>query len=173
MAVAMYCPQCAAMTDREQSFCRHCGQQLAGVVLALEGSVEDAVGSVRLAEERINAGVATLVIFAVIGLLIAVTGFLLGEPALTLSVAIDLALGLGIGLPLLIRGRSLLRRAALLSEKLPGQSGRSLMPGTSTRPSLPDADSRHGAQLRSAPSITEGTTLNLEERDGEGARDTK
>jgi len=48
----MFCPRCATENQPEQKYCRRCGQPLAGVHLALEGRVDEAIKTLRIGEKR-------------------------------------------------------------------------------------------------------------------------
>ena len=47
----MFCPSCATENQSEQKYCRRCGQPLAGVHLALEGRVDEAIKTLKIGEK--------------------------------------------------------------------------------------------------------------------------
>jgi len=47
----MFCPSCATENQTEQKYCRHCGQQLTSLQLALEGRVDEAVKTLKIGEK--------------------------------------------------------------------------------------------------------------------------
>ena len=51
----MFCPSCATENQPEQKYCRRCGQPLAGVHLALEGRVDEAIKTLRIGEKTSRA----------------------------------------------------------------------------------------------------------------------
>jgi hypothetical protein len=62
---SMFCPRCATENKLEQRYCRQCGLTLPAVKLALEGDVDEAVGSLKKSKTALEWGL----IIVVLGLL--------------------------------------------------------------------------------------------------------
>ncbi len=95
----MFCPSCATENQSEQKYCRRCGQPLAGVQLALEGRVDEAIKTLKIGEKKPRL----IFVLLAIALLLLVTSTTLalrtGAPlAFLLMPAWGLLLGLLIGL---------------------------------------------------------------------------
>lgn len=61
----MFCPRCGTENKLEQHYCRQCGLTLPAVKLALEGDVDEAVGSLKKSKTALEWGL----IIVVLGLL--------------------------------------------------------------------------------------------------------
>jgi hypothetical protein len=79
----MFCPRCATENGLEQGYCRQCGQALADVRLALDGRSTEALERLRTGGKWVNGGIAALMSFTLIAILIAISAVALGDPALT------------------------------------------------------------------------------------------
>ncbi|HJQ70650.1 MAG TPA: zinc ribbon domain-containing protein [Blastocatellia bacterium] len=162
----MFCPQCGANNDRDQKFCRQCGQALTAVRLAIDGRVDEALEKLRKGEDSLASGAINLAVFSSIACVMSLVSLFVtafeAEPWATINIII----GLAIGLPLAIRGIVRLERARKILEaedqkkradQLPDRAKVSLPASPITAPtSLPQA---------SAASVTEHTTYELEPPD--------
>src|SRR5262249_3691890 len=110
----MFCPRCGTENELDQGYCRHCGQSLSDVRLALEGRATQSLDSLIAGGQWVNAGVVVLVVFTIIAVLIALGGVALGSQIFSTISLINLLLGAFIGLPLVFVGTAGLRRATRL-----------------------------------------------------------
>jgi hypothetical protein len=158
----MFCPRCATQNDLTQNYCRQCGQLLSGARLDLEGGQARSLEELQKSERLIRVGTATLIVFNLITLVVAITTVITtGLAPSMLSIILDLMLGLTIGVPMILVGRAKRRRAGLLSAGEIGH-GRSLT--DQTRQLDPLTTTGLSAELNQLPSqgsVTEQTTLNL------------
>lgn len=152
----MFCPQCGTQNDARQSYCRQCGQPLATIRLALEGSADEALAKFKKGSDCVVGGLFTFGLF----LINVVIAFLVGGvwPA-----AIALVLGLLILLPFIIIGTLRLQQAERLLAERNKSDGPSLGPSRRRQASLPTAPPTDplGANLSLPSSVTEHTTFEL------------
>jgi|SRR5215510_2012174 len=161
----VYCPRCATENELEQGFCRHCGQSLADLQLALEGRATEALDRLKAGAKWMNGGIATLISFTFIAILIAIAGVAVGNPSLSSIAMINVLLGALIGLPLVFIGKARVKRATrLLSGTQPqiGHGGSNAL----RRPSelLTTGLDKSAQSVRAPGSVTEHTTFDLQER---------
>lgn len=160
----MFCPRCATQNDLAQNYCRQCGQPLSGVRLDLEGIRRRSL-ELKKGERLIRMGTATLIVFNLITLIVALTTLTTtGLTPSILSIIFDLVLGLGIGVPLILVGKSRYRRATFL----PGEIEPAHSLPDRTRPLDQLTTAGLGTNLDRLPeqgSVTEHTTLNLKRRE--------
>lgn len=156
----MFCPRCGIENDLEQGYCRQCGQALSDVQLALQGAPSESLNKLRSSSQLMNGGIATLIIFTLIAVIITLLGVALGDPTLSTIAMINAALGVLIGLPLVIVGKSKIREATRLLSSRP--ETRALESERRNRAITSGLQSNLN-QL--APgSVTEHTTLDLKSR---------
>ena len=110
----MFCPRCGTENGLEQAYCRQCGQALSDVRLSLEGRATQSVESLKAGTKWMNGGIAVLVVFTMIALLIAIGGVALGDPTFSTIAMINVLFGALIGLPLVFVGTARVRRATRL-----------------------------------------------------------
>jgi hypothetical protein len=146
----MFCPQCAAKNEIEQSFCRQCGQPLEIVALALKGNFEEALTEWDKGYDSLVGGVATFGIF----LLIATIVFFFGS---VWSAAVNIGLGLIISLPFIIKGIWRIESASAMLEM---EKRRKELPSTKKSEALPPASFTTDSLIVPA-SVTEQTTREL------------
>jgi uncharacterized membrane protein YvbJ len=160
----MFCPRCGTQNELKQGYCRQCGQALSSVRLAIEGNADQSLKKLKASQERINAGSAVLSVFTVIGLAIAALSFALHTPTLIGIALINLVLGLIIGLPLLYAGKFSLKRAVRLLSKSPNEKHQTVLDqAIETDKLLTNGLSADLPSLQVPGSVTEHTTLNLQE----------
>ena len=149
----MFCPQCAAENEIDQSFCRKCGQPLAAVRLALEGRVDEAMkiveGDKMLSGHRLRIGIAGVVILT--SILTILTGVQIGFRNIQ-SAALILIL-------VMIFFLHLSRRYHRVARLLDAED-------QSLTPSLTSSPTEQNELRAGAPaSITEQSTLKLKRED--------
>ena len=93
----MYCPHCGIHNEREQRFCRQCGQPLGSVQLALDGRIDEVRDRFDKAEDLVAAGLLIFSIFFVSGF---VSLFIAGSGYFVFSAI----LGFVICLPIVLTG---------------------------------------------------------------------
>jgi hypothetical protein len=153
----MFCPSCATENQPEQKYCRRCGQPLAGVHLALEGRVDEAIKTLRIGEK--TPRVKFLLLAAALLLLSITTIHALrtGAPlAFLLMPACGLLLGLLIGLSK--RAFKLWHVKRLLNARV---EFRSLTANSVASPDFAIASNSSAAKPLVPVSVTENTTLEL------------
>src|SRR5262249_22446108 len=101
----MFCPRCAT-ENAEQSYCRQCGLALMDVQLAIHGTAMESLSKLKSGSHLMNGGIATLVVFNVIALIIIVLSLALNDLSLITIAMINAMLGALVGLPLVIIGKS-------------------------------------------------------------------
>ncbi len=158
----MFCPQCGASNDRDQKFCRQCGQALTAVRLAIEGRVDEALEKLRKGEDSLASGAINLAIFSSIALVMSVVATFFNAFGSGPWPMINIAIGLAIGLPLAIRGIRRLERARKILEAEDQKNRAELTDRAKVR--LPEAPNTAPTALpRTTPaSVTEHTTYELE-----------
>ena len=157
----MFCPRCATQNELEQGYCRRCGQSLSSVRLALEGSTDKSLESLRAGEERIKGGSTVLVIFTLIALANAFLGIALNQLFFGYIAFINLLLGTIIATPLVCSGRTKIKRAVRLLSKSQNEIEQSI-PETQQQHTLPAAAFDTQSPLPTPQgSVTEHTTLDL------------
>src|SRR5262245_9113631 len=158
----MFCPQCATENEVEQGYCRHCGQALADVRLALEGRASESLARLKKGAKWMNGGIATLVTFTLIATLVAILGIVLGAVSLTAIAMINVLLGALIGFPLVFAGKANLKRATrLLSGSHPERVHRILDARKHAGDLLTTGLSADAPKSSEPGSVTEHTTLEL------------
>ena len=151
----MFCPKCATENQPEQKYCRRCGQPLAGVHLALEGRVDEAIKTLRIGEKTPRVKYVLLAIAFVLLSGTMARALRTGVPLTFLLAPVwGLLLGLLIGLS---RRAFRLRRVKRLLDAEVGF--KSLTADAAARAELPIASS---APRPTPVSVTENTTLDLE-----------
>ena len=160
----MFCPRCATENALEQGYCRQCGQSLSDVRMALEGSATESLRKLQAGAKLMNGGIATLISFILIALLLSVLGIALGNPVLSSIGMLNVLLGALIGFPLVFVGKANVKRATRLLSGTQHQISRRTA-GSVHRPGdLLTTDLEKGTHSVSAPgSVTEHTTLELHE----------
>src|SRR5262245_14300657 len=58
----MHCPDCGTLNEAQPRYCRKCGRSLAGVQLALDGRVDEAITRFKTSEDLLGLG---LLVFAI------------------------------------------------------------------------------------------------------------
>ncbi len=160
----MFCPRCATENTQVSTYCRGCGQSLGDVQLALEGLPSESLRRLKAGGQWINGGIATILAFTAIAVIITILGISLGQPVLGAIAMLNELLGILIGVPLVLAGKVSTKRAARLlslNEARPNQptfntqeSEGKVTAGLSSQP----------ARFRAAESVTENTTVNLREK---------
>jgi hypothetical protein len=167
----MLCPRCGAENDLEQSYCRQCGLSLSAVRLTLEGHIDEARVKIQKARNTLRNGAG----ITGISILILIVGHLIGAIGghiliLTPFDLLCLGMMMVIGMPLIIKGVLMIERANnLLSGKADFRS-LALEQGKGSVTGLPAAgpDSALGRGLQSGDSVTEHTTIHLEDHKPKG-----
>jgi len=112
-----------------------------------------------------NGGIATLISFILIAVMLSVLGIALGNPVLSSIAMLNVLLGALIGFPLVFFGKASVKRATRLLSRPQHQIGNRTN-SLHERGELLTTDLDKGAQRIGVPaSVTEHTTLNLQERD--------
>lgn len=158
----MFCPQCGASNDRDQKFCRQCGQALTAVRLAIEGRVDEALEKLRKGEDSLAAGAINLVIFSSFAFLVTLFATIF-DAAQGPWPILNIIIGLVIGIPLTVRGVLRLERARkiLEAEDQKKRAGDELT--DRAKVSLPEAPitAPTSAPRTTPASVTEHTTYEL------------
>jgi hypothetical protein len=149
----MFCPKCGGDNDIGLSFCRHCGQSLKAVSLAVDGRADQSIANFQKAGDSLISGLVTFAIFFVLAV-IAYIAFGIW-PA-----AIDLLLGLTFSIPQILKGVSNHQKA---QEILKAETPLITTPSPMSLPQGRTTDSMDQAQ--NSPSVTEHTTFHLERPD--------
>jgi len=153
----MFCPSCATENQPAQKYCRRCGRPLAGVHLALEGRVDEAIKTLRIGEKTPHV---KFILLAAALLLLSITtihALRTGAPlAFLLMPACGLLLGLLIGLSK--RTFKLWHVKRLLNA---GVEFKSLTTNSVASPDFPIASNSSAAKPPVPVSVTENTTLEL------------
>ena len=159
----MFCPRCATENGLEQGYCRQCGQALADVQLALDGRSTEALERLRTGVKWMNGGIAALMSFTLIAILIAISAVALGDPALTNIALINLLLGALIGLPVLFIGTTSVRRATRLLSRSQSQVRHGVREPVRLPGDLMTTGLNSNAPRVLPGSVTEHTTFDLQE----------
>jgi hypothetical protein len=158
----MFCPRCATENQPEQKYCRRCGQPLAGVHLALEGRVDEAIKTLRIGEKSPRVKFVLLAIALLLLLITTTNALRTGAPlAFLLMPAWGLLLGLLIGLSK--RAFKLRRVKRLLNA---GVEFKSLTTSAAASPDLTVASISSAPNQPAPVSVTENTTIDLASREG-------
>ncbi|HEY7785735.1 MAG TPA: zinc ribbon domain-containing protein [Pyrinomonadaceae bacterium] len=146
----MFCPKCGTENSLEQKYCRHCGQSLAGVRLALEGRVDRAISTLqnemKSTRHWIRIGMILFVLLAALATILSDGRIGLVNVA---SAALILIITLIFFLLLVLRSR---RAAQLLNAEEPSP----LLPGASA------AELSEAKTVTLSSSVVEQTTRELE-----------
>ncbi|HMG37487.1 MAG TPA: hypothetical protein VKM94_26520 [Blastocatellia bacterium] len=161
----MFCPRCATENGLEQGYCRQCGQALSDVRLAIDGVASESLEKLTAGTKWLNAGIATLIVFTIIGILLTILGIALGDQTFSTIGMINVLLGVLFGFPLMLIGKTDLKRANRLLSAAKPQVGHAA-PKSLQRPSeFLTAGLDKNVQQPAVPgSVTEHTTLDLPER---------
>ncbi len=112
-----------------------------------------------------NGGIATLLTFTLIAVLIAFLGVALGDPTMSTIAIINVLLGALIGFPLLFVGKASVKRAARLLSTSQTQIGQKTLNPLERPGDLSTSGLNAGPRRLPMPdSVTEHTTLDLQER---------
>lgn len=161
----MFCPRCATENELEQGYCRQCGHSLSDVRLALEGRATESLGRLQSGAKWMNGGIATLITFTLIAILLAILGVALGDPSLSTIAMINVLLGALIGFPLVFVGKASVKRATRLLSRSQTQIGRAVVDPLQRPGDLLTTGLIAPAERVLTPgSVTEHTTLDLRER---------
>ena len=162
----MLCPQCGSENNLEQSYCRQCGLTLSSVRVALEGGLLEAMEKIKNARKmlRNGAGIISMsILILILGHLIGAIGgtFLILTPVDLLMVGMITL----IGVPLVIKGTLGIERAnnLLSGEVTSGRSSLRQGERSSTALVSTGPGNSAGARLESPASVTEHTTMHLED----------
>ena len=158
----MFCPQCGASNDRDQKFCRQCGQALTAVRLAIEGRVDEALEKLRKGEDSLASGALNLAIFSSIALLMSLLATFFNAFGNGPWPMINIAIGLAIGLPLAIRGIRRLERARKILEAEDQKNRAELTDRAKVRLSEAPITAPTSLPRTTPASVTEHTTYELE-----------
>jgi hypothetical protein len=152
----MYCPDCATLNDTQTRYCRKCGRSLAGVQMALDGRVEEAISKFKKSEDVLGLG---LLVFALCMAGALFMLFLEGPRPFSFIVI----LGLIVCLPLVLTGLIKVDRVRQLLED--SADAKQIGPASKTNNTLP---ARTTDPLEIVPqlrgSVTDRTTLHLDQR---------
>ncbi len=151
----MFCPRCATENELEKAYCRQCGLRLNDVRLALDGLTSESLIKLKSGSDLMNGGIATISIFMLGAVVIAILGMTLGHPPLMAIAMLNALAGALIGLPLVIVGK---RRVSQASRLLSGESPRSI---ESRKVQALDPEYESKTNPLPPPSVTDHTTLNL------------
>ena len=159
----MFCPQCGASNEREQKFCRQCGQALTAVRLATEGRVDEALEKLKKGADSLAGGAINLAIFSsfafVVTLLATIFDAVQGPWPI-----LNIIIGLLIGIPLTVRGIVRLERARKILEAEDQKSRAASQLANRPKAELNEAPITAPTSVpRATPaSVTEHTTYDLE-----------
>jgi len=160
----MFCPRCGTQDDLKPGYCRQCGQPLSAVLLALEGNADQSLEKLRASQRWINGGGATLVALTLIALAMAIVGVASGDATFAYIALANFLLGAAVGLPLIYVGKASLTRAVRLLSRSQSESSRpALEQARPTDEMLTTGLNSGSPGLRIADSVTEHTTLELQE----------
>jgi len=160
----MFCPRCASENTQLSTYCRACGQALGDVYLALEGLPSESLRRLKASAQWINGGIATIVAFTLIAVIITLIGISLGQPALGTIAMLNELLGIIIGVPLVLAGKVGTNRAARMLSLNESKRDHSTLNMQESDGRVTEGLSSHPARLPAAESVAENTTLNLEEK---------
>ena len=152
----MFCPQCGDQNELNQGYCRHCGQPLGSIQLALERRVDEVAAKFRKAEDLLATG---LVIFFV--------AFVGALGSLILSGAIpfvfSIIIGFLISFPLVLIGLVRIDRLRRLLNPQEENGERVLPPQNQPAVALTEARTTNQLNLKlgARDSVTENTTAKL------------
>ena len=152
----MYCPDCATLNDPQTRYCRKCGRSLAGVQMALEGRVDEAISKFKKSEDLLGVG---LLVFALIMAGALLVLFSEGPRAFSFIVLFALIVCVPIVLTGLIkidRVRRLLDSSETQSPQVEATKIKHALPARSTDPL------EIGPEFQG--SVTDRTTLHLDQR---------
>lgn len=158
----MFCPQCGASNERDQKFCRQCGQALTAVRLATEGRVDEALEKLKKGADSLAAGAINLAIFSSFAFVVTLLATIFDATQGPWPI-LNIVIGLAIGIPLTVRGIIRLGRARKILEA-EDQKNRAGELTDRAKGSLPEAPITAPTSLpRATPaSVTEHTTYELE-----------
>lgn len=111
----MFCPQCGASNERDQKFCRQCGQALTAVRLATEGRVDEALEKLKKGADSLAAGAINLAIFSSFAFVVTLLATIFDATQGPWPI-LNIVIGLAIGIPLTVRGIIRLGRARKILE---------------------------------------------------------
>ena len=153
----MFCPRCAIENQLEQKFCRRCGQPLAGVQLALEGRVDEAIKTLGIGEKKPRVRFVLLAVALLLLSSTTIRGLMTGAP---LTFLLMPAWGLLLGLLIVLSKRAfkLWHVKRLLNARV---EFKSLTANAAASPDLPIASSASPLKPPVPVSVTENTTLDL------------
>ena len=152
----MYCPDCATLNDTQTRYCRKCGRSLAGVQLALDGRVDEAIAKFKKSEDLLGLG---LLVFA----LCLAGAFLLLFTEGPRSFSFAVIFAVIVCLPIVLTGLIKVDRVRrLLAE--PGET-KQIESGNQANNALP-ARTTDPLEIVAVPqgSVTDRTTLHLDQR---------
>ena len=152
----MYCPDCATLNETQTRYCRKCGRSLAGVQMALEGRVDEAISKFKKSEDLLGVG---LLVFALIMAGALLVLFSEGPRAFSFIVLFALIVCVPIVLTGLIkidRVRRLLDSSETQSPQVEATKIKDALPARSTDPL------EIGPEFQG--SVTDRTTLHLDQR---------
>ena len=160
----MFCPRCATQNGLEQGYCRQCGQRLSGVRLALEGSVELSLEKLKAGQELISSGNVILVVFTLIGLILAILGIAAHKLEFGYIAFLNLIVGCFVSLPLIFVGKARLKRAT--HQLSTSQVESPILDQTRSDDLLTTDLTAERTGLPVQGSVTEHTTLDLQRPNG-------
>ncbi|HEX5734871.1 MAG TPA: zinc-ribbon domain-containing protein [Blastocatellia bacterium] len=159
----MFCPQCGASNERDQKFCRQCGQALTAVRLATEGRVDEALEKLRKGEDSLAAGAINLAIFSSFAFVVTLLATIFDAEQGPWPI-LNIIIGLLIGIPLTVRGILRLERARKILEAEDQKKRAAGELTDQAKGRLPEAPITAPTSLPHATpaSVTEHTTYELE-----------
>lgn len=166
----MLCPRCGTENDLKQSYCRQCGLSLSTVRLTLEGHIDEARVKIQKARNTLLNGAG----ITGISILILIVGHIIGAIGghmlvLTPFDLLCLGMMIVIGMPLIIKGVLMIERANnLLSGKADFRGLAGQGKGSATGLPAAGTDSALGRGLQFGDSVTERTTIHLEDHKPNG-----
>jgi Na+/phosphate symporter len=132
--------------------------------LALEGSVELWLERLKAGQELISAGSVTLVVFSLIGLILAILGIAAHKLEFGYIAFINLIMGSFVGLPLLFVGKARLKRAT--RQLSTSQVESNILDQKRSDDLLTTGLTAESPGLTVQGSVTEHTTLDLQRANG-------
>lgn len=154
----MYCPDCATWNDQQTRYCRQCGCSLAGVQLALDVRIDDAIAKFKKSENLLGLG---LLVFTLC-MLGAFVMLFVGRGPIPFVLAVIFALLVSV--PLMLTGFIKIDRVRRLLDATKAESKKIAVHNSPN--AVRSSRSTDPLELIPEPrgSVTDRTTLHLDQR---------